>query len=284
MERKVLTRRSSLADTPPIRSEGSEPYSLVRLSVLLGSLHLRLVTSSPTDLCRELLRPVSRLRHRYHRMHYPDCRCQHGDVDDRLIYCRPIHRSPLDDRSPLPSALFFSFSHGERRKLIFLFLPSSQAEIFPPHTRGPSFGVDSAYDRVRVSAWEEGKKGGAADLSFLPAASSSPTGSATGANFSNAPGSSGSHLGCEFHSLEIEKTRVERTRLLTRLRAVCLFASSSRIAPAVVLGFGMFLSPYSPRWLAQQGRHEEAFQALLRLHGNQADRDIVQYEIDEIIT
>lgn len=41
---------------------------------------------------------------------------------------------------------------------------------------------------------------------------------------------------------------------------------------------------FSPRWLAQQGRHEEAFQSLLRLHGKDANREVVQYEIDEIVT
>lgn len=46
----------------------------------------------------------------------------------------------------------------------------------------------------------------------------------------------------------------------------------------------MFLFPYSPRWLAQQGRTEEAFQSLLRLHGADANREVVQYEIDEIVT
>lgn len=46
----------------------------------------------------------------------------------------------------------------------------------------------------------------------------------------------------------------------------------------------MFGLPYSPRWLAQEGRHEEAFSALMRLHGGKTDPAVVKYEYDEITT
>jgi hypothetical protein len=56
-----------------------------------------------------------------------------------------------------------------------------------------------------------------------------------------------------------------------------------QIAPAIVLGLGMFVLPYSPRWLAQQGRHEEALQALYRLHGKEANQVVIKYEYEEIV-
>lgn len=47
---------------------------------------------------------------------------------------------------------------------------------------------------------------------------------------------------------------------------------------------GMFLLPYSPRWLAKQGRPEEAKAALIRLHGgaNRARTDVVEAEFAEM--
>ncbi len=49
---------------------------------------------------------------------------------------------------------------------------------------------------------------------------------------------------------------------------------------------GMFLLPYSPRWLAKQGRHEEALQTLLRLHGgmHNAKTEVVQAEFEEMLS
>jgi sugar porter (SP) family MFS transporter len=55
--------------------------------------------------------------------------------------------------------------------------------------------------------------------------------------------------------------------------------------PAMLLLGGMFVLPYSPRWLAGQGRIDEARATLLRLHGgaSQANSDRVEAEFDEML-
>ena len=49
---------------------------------------------------------------------------------------------------------------------------------------------------------------------------------------------------------------------------------------------GMFILPYSPRWLVTQGRHEEARLTLLRLHGGirNAHEEAIEAEYQEIYT
>jgi MFS family permease len=58
-----------------------------------------------------------------------------------------------------------------------------------------------------------------------------------------------------------------------------------QIIPGVFLLAGMFVLPYSPRWLAKQGRTDEARDTLVRLHGGRknADPHAVEAEIQEII-
>jgi hypothetical protein len=48
---------------------------------------------------------------------------------------------------------------------------------------------------------------------------------------------------------------------------------------------GMFMLPYSPRWLAKRGRHDEARATLFRLHGGagNANEEIVQAEFEEML-
>jgi uncharacterized protein YecE (DUF72 family) len=48
---------------------------------------------------------------------------------------------------------------------------------------------------------------------------------------------------------------------------------------------GMFILPYSPRWLAKKGRLEEAKATLLRLHGGnkRANHEIIEQEFDEMM-
>ncbi|GFZ51180.1 hypothetical protein JCM24511_08938 [Saitozyma sp. JCM 24511] len=59
-----------------------------------------------------------------------------------------------------------------------------------------------------------------------------------------------------------------------------------QIVPAVLLLFGMFLLPYSPRWLAMKGRHEEGRATLIKLHGGRRNASIsaVEAEYAEILT
>lgn len=59
-----------------------------------------------------------------------------------------------------------------------------------------------------------------------------------------------------------------------------------QIVPALFLLLGMFFLPYSPRWLAKQGRHEEARNTLVRLHGGRgsAKADVIEAEYQEIMT
>lgn len=46
----------------------------------------------------------------------------------------------------------------------------------------------------------------------------------------------------------------------------------------------MFFLPYSPRWLAKQGRNEEAKATLIRLHGGRtAHVEIVEAEFSEML-
>jgi hypothetical protein len=49
---------------------------------------------------------------------------------------------------------------------------------------------------------------------------------------------------------------------------------------------GMFLLPYSPRWLAMQGRHDEGRATLIKLHGGRRNASIsaVEAEYSEILT
>lgn len=55
-----------------------------------------------------------------------------------------------------------------------------------------------------------------------------------------------------------------------------------QIVPAIILGIGILFMPFSPRWLVNQGRDEEALQVLSRSRGLPQDSDLVQIEFLEI--
>lgn len=56
-----------------------------------------------------------------------------------------------------------------------------------------------------------------------------------------------------------------------------------QIAPAGMLLVGMFFLPYSPRWLIEKGRNEEALKVIQRLHGTKTNQEFIQVEFDQMI-
>lgn len=52
--------------------------------------------------------------------------------------------------------------------------------------------------------------------------------------------------------------------------------------PAVVLALGVWLMPYSPRWLVKNGEDERALQTLSRLRGRPINDALIQVEYLEI--
>jgi len=56
-----------------------------------------------------------------------------------------------------------------------------------------------------------------------------------------------------------------------------------QMIPAIILGFGLFILPESPRWLAKHGKWEESLKvlALVHAHGNESDKFVLR-EMKEI--
>ncbi|KAG2017805.1 sugar transporter [Coprinopsis cinerea AmutBmut pab1-1] len=55
-----------------------------------------------------------------------------------------------------------------------------------------------------------------------------------------------------------------------------------QLAPAVILGVGILFMPFSPRWLVNQGRDDEALTVLSNARGLPPDHELVQIEFLEI--
>ncbi|KAI0091226.1 general substrate transporter [Irpex rosettiformis] len=55
-----------------------------------------------------------------------------------------------------------------------------------------------------------------------------------------------------------------------------------QLVPALILGFGILFMPFSPRWLVNQGRDDEALAVLSKARNKPVDSDVVQIEYLEI--
>ena len=55
-------------------------------------------------------------------------------------------------------------------------------------------------------------------------------------------------------------------------------ALALQLVPALILGIGILFMPFSPRWLINNGRDDEALQVLSRARREAPDSEIVQIE------
>ncbi|KAJ7195653.1 general substrate transporter [Mycena pura] len=60
-------------------------------------------------------------------------------------------------------------------------------------------------------------------------------------------------------------------------------ALAIQILPAALLFLGMFILPFSPRWLVDQGRHDEARAVVQLLHGDEHNQEFVDLEFAEML-
>ena len=65
-------------------------------------------------------------------------------------------------------------------------------------------------------------------------------------------------------------------------QAAWRFPLALQCAPSLILAIGTFFLPYSPRWLVEQGREEEAAATLLRLRRVPSDDHRLKLELLEI--
>ncbi|QRV72672.1 Sugar (and other) transporter [Ceratobasidium sp. AG-Ba] len=56
-----------------------------------------------------------------------------------------------------------------------------------------------------------------------------------------------------------------------------------QVLPAILLFLGMFHLPYSPRWLIEKGRNEEALAVVQRLHGTKQNAEFIKLEFAEMV-
>jgi sugar porter (SP) family MFS transporter len=69
---------------------------------------------------------------------------------------------------------------------------------------------------------------------------------------------------------------------VTQTEAAWRLPIALQLAPALILGIGVLFMPFSPRWLVNQGRDEEALQVLSSTRNLPPDSDLIQIELLEI--
>ncbi|KAJ7126953.1 general substrate transporter [Mycena epipterygia] len=68
----------------------------------------------------------------------------------------------------------------------------------------------------------------------------------------------------------------------TQKESAWIIPLALQIVPALILGIGIMFMPFSPRWLINQGRNDEALAVLSRARGLPENSDLVQIEFLEI--
>jgi len=56
-----------------------------------------------------------------------------------------------------------------------------------------------------------------------------------------------------------------------------------QVFPATMLFLGMFILPFSPRWLVDQGRNDEALAVIQHLHGDKHNKEFIDLEFAEML-
>ncbi|KAK7690940.1 hypothetical protein QCA50_006043 [Cerrena zonata] len=68
----------------------------------------------------------------------------------------------------------------------------------------------------------------------------------------------------------------------TQVEASWRIPLALQLVPALILGFGILFMPFSPRWLVNQGRDDEAIAVISKVRNLPVDSDLIQIEFLEI--
>lgn len=64
----------------------------------------------------------------------------------------------------------------------------------------------------------------------------------------------------------------------TQAEAAWRIPLALQLVPALILGFGILFMPFSPRWLVNQGRDDEAIAVISSVRNMPVESDLVQIE------
>lgn len=65
----------------------------------------------------------------------------------------------------------------------------------------------------------------------------------------------------------------------TQAEAAWRLPIALQLVPALILGVGILFMPFSPRWLINQGRDDEALQVLSSTRNLPPDHELIQIEL-----